>query len=247
MRVSAAKEICKGLREKGIDSFRVLPDGKYKPKMSDLIINWGCSTDPKWYDEDLNTINRPCYVSRAVNKRKTFFTLKAQGDINIPDFAIESYKVKKWLEEGKIVVGRELINSYSGKGILLMSKIEDYKPCNLYTLYKPKKKEFRIHVFNGKVIDAQEKRKKKGFEGTNSKIRTHNNGWVFCRQNVVLPDDAEEQAINAAQALGLVFGGIDLIWNEWENKSYILEVNSAPGIEGTTVTKYVNAIYEYLQ
>ena len=37
---------------------------------------------------------------------------------------------------------------------------------------------------------------------------------------------------------GLTFGAIDVIWNEHQQKAFVLEINTAPGIEGTTVEKY---------
>ena len=91
------------------------------------------------------------------------------------------------------------------------------------------------------MFDAQEKRRRSGVE-TNSKIRTEEHGWVFCRGNVQVPDDVKLQAESAVSALGLDFGGVDVIWNEKEQQAYVLEVNTAPGLEGTTVTTYAAMI-----
>ena len=38
--------------------------------------------------------------------------------------------------------------------------------------------------------------------------------------------------------LGLDFGAVDVIWNEHESKAYVLEINTAPGLEGSTVEDY---------
>ena len=46
----------------------------------------------------------------------------------------------------------------------------------------------------------------------------------------------------AIKVLGLDFGAVDIIYNKQEDKWYVLEVNTAPGIYGTTLDKYVNAI-----
>ena len=43
-------------------------------------------------------------------------------------------------------------------------------------------------------------------------------------------------------AVGLKIGAVDIIWNELENKCYVLEINTAPGLEGTTLVKYTEAI-----
>ena len=53
------------------------------------------------------------------------------------------------------------------------------------------------------------------------------------------PDPVRDTiAVNAVKALGLDFGAVDIIYNEKENQYYVLEVNTAPGLEGTTLIKY---------
>jgi glutathione synthase/RimK-type ligase-like ATP-grasp enzyme len=45
----------------------------------------------------------------------------------------------------------------------------------------------------------------------------------------------------AVAALGLDFGGVDVIWNERRQMAYVLEVNTACGLEGQTVNDYAEA------
>lgn len=248
-RVSAARDLVDKLEEMGANALRVYPDRNYRPKPNDLVISWGCSSAPKWKNPlnyKYQLLNSWEKVPNAINKIQSFARFKAL-EVSSPPATTDHYEAKLWLDSEITTIGRKQLNGRAGHGIVVMEKIEDFIECPLYTQYKKKKKEFRIHVFNGKVIDAQEKRKKKGFDGVDSKIRVCDNGWVFCRGGVVLPDDAAEQSIKAVQSLGLDFGGVDLIWNEKENKSYVLEVNSAPGIEGTTVTKYAEEIFMLAQ
>jgi D-alanine-D-alanine ligase-like ATP-grasp enzyme len=49
------------------------------------------------------------------------------------------------------------------------------------------------------------------------------------------------EAIKAVNCLGLYFGAADVIWNDKEQRAYVLEVNTAPGLEGTTLENYANA------
>jgi D-alanine-D-alanine ligase-like ATP-grasp enzyme len=44
----------------------------------------------------------------------------------------------------------------------------------------------------------------------------------------------------------LDFGAVDVIWNEKEDKYYVLEVNTACGLEGTTLDKYVEQFRRYV-
>ena len=78
-------------------------------------------------------------------------------------------------------------------------------------------------------------------------VRNLANGWVFCRDNVVEPDGLRDAAVSACAALGLDFGAVDIIWNERENKCYVLEVNTAPGLQGTTLENYANAIAAWIK
>jgi glutathione synthase/RimK-type ligase-like ATP-grasp enzyme len=145
-----------------------------------------------------------------------------------------------------------VLNGHSGRGIVLSTSDNGHPLVNapLYVKYKKKRKEFRVHVFQGAIIDVAEKRRMRAerrpdiFDGY---IRNHANGWVFCRNSVVRPADLEGSALAACAALGLDFGAVDIIWNERENKSYVLEVNTAPGLMGTTLTNYANAILGWVR
>ena len=114
----------------------------------------------------------------------------------------------------------------------------------MYTKYIRKQKEFRVHVFSSKILDIQEKRRSSSVDDHHPYIRNHTNGYVFCRGDINEPDDLRGVAISAVDALGLDFGAVDVVWNEAQDKCYVLEVNTACGLEGSTVNKYVNAIKE---
>ena len=67
---------------------------------------------------------------------------------------------------------------------------------------------------------------------------------MFCRDNITVPDDLAAVAIAAVNALGKTHGAVDLIYNERQNKTYALEVNQRPGMQGTTLQSWSNAILE---
>ncbi len=146
--------------------------------------------------------------------------------------------------ECKQVVVRALTSSSEGRGITIVNKEDCTQQAPLYTAYIPKKKEFRVHVWDNRVIDIQEKRRRSGGENKEFQVRNTANGYVFCRADVRPPDDVAPTALAAVQALGRRYGAVDIIWNEKQNKSFVLEVNSRPGMQGTTVTKYADAIME---
>ena len=121
---------------------------------------------------------------------------------------------------GSLVVARRLLRGSEGRGLSIHDKETLLERAPLYTQYIKKKKEFRAHVYNNKVIDVQEKRKKAGWsEERNTQVRNTANGYVFCRDDVVVPDDLVATAIAAVQALGRSQGAVDLVWNERNNKT----------------------------
>lgn len=148
--------------------------------------------------------------------------------------------------QSKQVVARALTSASEGRGISIVPKEELTQVAPLYTEYIPKKKEYRVHVFNNKVIDVQEKRRKSGLDNAEFKVRNTANGYVFCRSNVHPPADLHTTALAAVRSIGRSQGAVDVIWNEKQNKSFALEVNSRPGMAGQTVKLYADAVMEYL-
>lgn len=218
----------------------VRTNGTYKQFPNHLVFNWGNSEVPNWLLRPI--INPIGPVSRAKNKLTTFQLFKETG-ISHPLWTTDQEVAKSWIADGQTVMCRRLLNSHSGNGIVVSRSMQDIVTAPLYVLYKKKKKEFRVHVFKGKVIDVQQKRRKIG-EEANPIIRSHFNGWIFSRENITEPEGLRQLAIIAVQSLNLDFGAVDIIWNALEDTCYCLEVNTAPGLEGTTLENYANAMRE---
>lgn len=232
----------------GLKVRRVRHDGAYRPKARSLVVNYGSGGRPHWLG-NTRVLNDPLACAKAGNKLSSFNAFKAAG-LSIPDFTTSRDQAMAWIRDGATVVCRTMLNGHSGRGIVLSDAVHPIVSAPLYVKYKKKRKEFRVHVFQEQVIDVAEKRKRRlevrpsTFDGY---IRNLANGWVFCRDAVVRPPDLEQLAVAACRSLGLDFGAVDIIWNERENKSYVLEVNTAPGLEGTTLTNYTNAILGWIR
>jgi len=230
---------------------RVKHEGFYRPKRRSLVINYGSAITPLWLQRARAVLNLPSSCSMGGNKLVAFRRFKEAG-LAIPEFTSRYDEAMEWYNEGFCVVCRTILNAHSGRGIVLSSR-ENSRPlvrAPLYVKYKKKRKEFRVHIFQATVIDVCEKRKfsrarrPDAFDGY---IRNHDNGWAFCRDGIVEPNDLRSLAIDACRALGLDFGAVDIIWNEREMKCYLLEVNTAPGLEGTTLRKYTQAVYNWIR
>lgn len=240
------------LLAKTLDALRVYPDRDYRPRPSDVIVNWGSGYIPNWKDSlesPKQVINHWKQVCNAIDKRISFKKFLENG-IHTPAISYNREDAIEWLVDGHVVIGRKTLEGTRGEGIIEMTKPSQFQECCMYSLYEETTKEFRVYTFNGKFLDALEKRRDSDMLAANKinyRVRTEENGWVFCHNNVQVPVQVATQAVNAVKALGLVFGGVDVIWNEKQKRAVVLEVNTAPGIFGTTVSLYANAIKQYAE
>lgn len=235
-----------------LETKRVRSNGTYQPRSKHLIINWGNVRIPNWWSRltvfNLGgpVLNSPVTVAVARNKRYTFQTLN--GRVVIPRWTTDKTEAVSWIQDGKKVFCRTTLTGMGGSGIITATTEDELVDAPLYTLNVGKRTEYRVHVFNGEVIDFIQKKKltqeqldERGII-VNYTIRNHNNGWVFAREGVELPETVREQALLAVTTLGLDFGAVDCYVTERDGTAGVFEVNTAPGIEGTTLERYVNAI-----
>lgn len=195
----------------------------------------------------VSTIRKQFRYGQSVNKLQQFNWFKAN---NIPalEYTTEVDVADKWLEEGNTVFGRKYLNASCGKGIVVFDNPEYQHPsagvvCPVYTKYKKKKREFRVHVFKDQVVAVVEKKRRKEFNGErDTKIRNLANGYVFIQLVENEPEGLRALALAAAKVSPSDFRGVDIGYNEKKNELFVIEVNSAPGIEGSNVNKYVEAI-----
>lgn len=168
--------------------------------------------------------------------------------VSAPEFTDSIEVARGWIAAGDSVMCRTLLRASEGRGIVVADTPEQLVHCRLYTRYVKKKAEFRVHVLNDEVIDVQTKRKRRGFDGDrDTKVRNLANGYVFCRDGIVEPTGLRELARQAVRAVGFHLGAVDIAFNERNNRLVVLEVNANPGMQGTTLENYANAIVKGLK
>ena len=187
----------------------------------------------------------PIKYGQGVDKLTQYRWFK-DNEIPALEFTQDVAVVNQWLAEGATVFGRKFLNSSCGKGIVVIADNgEDYELCPVYTKYKKKKREFRVHVFKSTVVSVTEKKRRKGFEGEqDTKIRNLANGYVFCQTVENEPEGLRELALRAAKVSPSDFRGVDIGFNEKKQELFVIEVNSAPGIQGSNLQKYINTILQ---
>lgn len=232
----SGKELARNLGCKRIR----LEGSRYRPRSNRLVINWGRSTP---FVGGERALNHPDAVHLASDKLLALIALQNAG-VRVPPFSTGTGAAYRMIHEGHKVVCRTLLRANSGRGIVLANNPSEIVEAPLYTQYIPKTHEYRVHVFKGEVLDVQRKMRDRDVEDedVNWQIRNHSNGFIFGREGVSLPESALSMCKQAVDALGLDFGAVDLIYNERQDKYYVLEVNTAPGLTGTTLQVYTDAI-----
>jgi glutathione synthase/RimK-type ligase-like ATP-grasp enzyme len=210
---------------------------KFKPRRWKKLVNWGATSLPDGYDV-CHVLNPPDRVEVAANKLLTLRAL--DGKASIPRYSTDIEDAKEWIQEGSEVVCRALLRGHSGRGITIATTEQELDSVPLYTEYTKKKSEWRVHIFGWDVAMIQQKVKRADIppEEMNWKIRNHKNGFIFRQNGINPPLCVKQEACKAMAALSLDFGAVDVIYNEKQDKAYVLEVNTAPGLEGTTLELY---------
>lgn len=231
-----------------IKAINIKGNSKYKGNKGKIVINWGSSNMSEEAMKS-NVINHPDAVKLAANKLEFFKAV--QEVVRVPDWTTDKEIARGWIEKNIMVFAREKLSGHSGEGIVILDCIEDFEEydhnkCKIYVSYIPKIDEYRVHVMEGKVIDIQRKAKLRHLsaDDVNYKIRNHANGFVFVREGCDPNQDVLDQALTAVKTCGLDFGAVDVIWNAKRQKAYVLEVNTAPGLEGQTVENYAKGFQE---
>ena len=228
-----------------------LEGSSFRGGKSKFVINWGASS----VSDEVNkciVLNEPEAVAVASNKRLFFEAVV--GEVNIPEFTTDNTVAKSWIEEGKIVIVREKLTGHSAEGLVVLEDVDAWDTYNhnnskLYVKYIPKKDEFRVHVVCGKVVDVRRKSLRSDFNAhyANWKVRNHANGFIFAKGGFEVPDKVLEESVKATMVCGLDFGAVDVVWNNFLQKAFVLEINTAPGLEGSTVDSYANGFKAVLE
>lgn len=242
----SARDLARALHTKCVRQ-----QGTYRPRGSDVIINWGNPRIPGWWNRlaRATVVNNPEAVQAAIEKRRTFELFdRAIPPVSHPQVTRDRREAERWLDgsPNTKVLCRTTTRAHGGMGIHVAQRRDQLREAVLYVRYVPKTEEYRIHVVNGQVIDRQQKRRGEAYnqgEGPHRYIRSHANGWIFAREGVQIRAAVDAAAVSAIRALGLNFGAVDIGFHQ-RHGVQVYEVNTAPGLEGTTITNYVRAFRE---
>lgn len=200
------------------------------------MIRWGSQAE-------VSRVNRIVNHSRAIatasNKLESLRLLSDAG-VNVPMWSTNPTDLDF------PYMGRRTHHA-RGTDIVLCLQKSDYErqPRDYYIEYIPTVREFRVHVAFGKVIRVQGKFLDRP-ELAVPWIRNYANGYRFRAPRKKLMSERLNMATLAVETLGLDFGAVDLLISD-ENKTYVLEVNTAPACSPLTAAAYVTAFQAALE
>lgn len=234
-----ARSLSRGL---SIRRLRPASVSRYRQRPGDTILNWGCTTLSSTVSEVSGgkIINPPERVDATADKKRFFLGCWTNPLIRVPLWTTDPGIASGWRQ----CVSRTLLRASGGRGIVITEKGETPPQAPLYVEYIPKRAEYRIHVIGGEVVDCQRKIRNPDTEPTNWRIRSHDNGFIFARESGQPTDESKQMAIETIKHFGLDFGAVDIIENR--RGSFVLEVNTAPGLEGQTLTTYTEKLKELI-
>lgn len=209
-----------------------------------FVLNWG-SSEPT----DSRVINNPEAVRHASRKADALAVFEEQG--------VPCPKVVPSPKAAAVAVGMfdtpviaRTRNHRAGSGLWVCRSPEDVvRACregadHFMDFIEGVDKEYRVHVFDGKVIKSSEK------TGGTGVIRTRSHGWRFinCSLEYENRKPVRVAARAAIKALGLDFGAADILVDA-SGKVYVTEVNTAPSITdpaASTFDRYVEHINAFV-
>lgn len=182
---------------------------------------------------------------RSRDKLSCLQYLAAQH-ISIPDTMIMNYLqfnenfFKSYM---KLPVIIKLLDSTHGLGVMIANSTKSTETI-LETLYHLKQKamlqqfvkesagtDIRVFVVDGKIVASMQR------QAIDGEFRSNLHRGGTARMTRLTPQE-QSLALRSCEVLGLNIAGVDIL--RGHHKSYVLEVNASPGLEGIEGTTGVN-------
>lgn len=246
-----AFELVRGLGAKRLRRFDGLEfwnKGKrFAPEAGSAIICWGTPLP------ELDGVRVVNALEKSLNKLQEATTLTGAG---VPTITVGAHDPRR-ISYDKYVKAGYLPRQFQhvgGNDLLNMDK----NRVDYWSKQETFLEEYRIHSFDGRSIRAGKKVHRDGFklvEAADFKpnvglvhpwIRSFDGGWRIVYDGFKSTSDMRNAAHAAVKALGLTFGAVDVA-KRMNGTFCVLEVNSAPGLEGNTTTAYVKAFERLLK
>ncbi len=221
-------------------------------KKGDMLVRWGFSGEPE-VDASFKArggivLNQGNSISRNTNKLRTLELFKKSG-LNTPTIFMDRNQINKFP-----VLGRDRHHA-GGKDIVVINgdnrgssfnNLSKIPKKDFYIEFIKARKEYRVHVFRGKVIRVQKKvfrgEDENGKKIERNEIKNSTYGWGMSLVDI----DGFERAyidasLKALDSIDLDFGAVDLLIGI-NDRPYPLEANSSPRLNDNGIELYAKEI-----
>lgn len=170
----------------------------------------------------------------------------AANHIAIPDTMIMNYlqfNESFFKTHMKLPVIIKLLDSTHGLGVMIANSYKSTETI-LETMYHLKQKamlqqfiresagtDIRVFVVDGKIVASMQR------QAVDGEFRSNLHRGGTARMTRLTPQE-QSIALRSCEVLGLGIAGVDIL--RGKNKSFVLEVNASPGLEGIESTTGVN-------
>jgi len=195
------------------------------PDDEQLIINYGSGYRG---DEMLNgnIITDKLEVSHILQENGIRTPRVYDRDEEIPDDVFPLLARKRHHSQGK-----DIVYVHNQEQLEQMGYQYDY-----LIRYINKKSEYRVHILGDYDALVTVKIPDKDERYSDPIVRSKNNGWIQVSYDRDFYDDLVDLGHQVIKVLGYDFGAVDIIRRK--DRLYVLEVNSAPGLEPKKIAKY---------
>lgn len=188
---------------------------------------------------EIEYINYPWSIKQNADKANSLLIMQRMG-VSVPEC---------WPSTGNIhfhrcgypIVGRTR-NHMGGSGFFMCRNHTDVERALrnnavIFMKYIDKDSEWRIHVFNNKIVRCSKKIQNPDSSFHHDYIWSHEKGWIFEDKYILgrlerngyrTPEYVMDEAKLALDSLNLDFGAVDIIVKN--NNAYVLEVNTGPSL-----------------
>lgn len=203
------------------------------------LIRYGSSAIVRDIEE--TGYNSPELISVASSKYR-FSELMRNGEVYSPIYSRGNP------EEFPVMI-RESLTSSGGRGIHIAKSEEDFKELwrnNFYwTKYLFLDFELRVHIIDGQIVRIFKKEEREQMEFP---IRNNSVCDFKLRDLKYYPKlDDFIKSICAITTLTKGFFGADIGWDTKKKEYFVIEINSAPGLNENTAKSYAEVIWKNIQ
>lgn len=231
---ATGRELANKLREAGLD----LADGREVDRRYRGVVRWGATGAMRFRPEKV--LNPGTAIQKASNKHEFLDAMREAG-IRIPEMwgpASPGIQFPCLGRATEHVGGTDIVLCLQSSDLEYATQLVDNHGnpdpngsprCSHFVKYMPVDAEYRLHVWEDRVIKSSQKVRDPEYRGEwKPWVRNFGAGYTFRQPAERVPATTRFMAVQAVECAGLTFGAVDVIVSE--GRPYILEVNTAPGL-----------------